>query len=98
MEAAHICDFVTSVSDRNIVLVDEDLKRIALKLNPSLRDLDSLGGMSGSAVYVANEEGDTVSLAGFLCEAGEGTHASMFIAPAWYIRADGVLDQASMPW
>ncbi len=48
VRATPICDFVTSISDRNIYLVDEDLAHVAVKHNPALKDLASLGGMSGS--------------------------------------------------
>lgn len=98
VRATPVCDFVTSVSDRNIFLVDEDLARVAVKHNPELKDLESLGGMSGSAVYVVDENRQVPVLAGFLYEAGEGTHATIFIAHASYILPDGHLDRASMPW
>jgi len=98
VRATPICDFVTSVSDRNIFLVDEDMARVAVKHNPALKDLDSLGGMSGSAVYVVDEGRHVPMLVGFMYEAGQGTHAFIFIAHAAYIRADGRLDRSSMPW
>ncbi|GAB4196314.1 MAG: hypothetical protein Kow00105_10450 [Phycisphaeraceae bacterium] len=98
VRATPICDFVTSVSERNIYLVDEDLARVAVKHNPELSDLASLGGMSGSAVYVVDEDRQVPLLAGFMYEAGEGTHASIFIAHADSIRADGTLDHGFMPW
>jgi hypothetical protein len=98
VRATPICDFVTSVSDRNIFLVDEDMARVAVKHNPSLKDLASLGGMSGSAVYVVDEVRQVPQLVGFMYEAGEGTHATVFIAHAAYMRADGTLDRVSMPW
>lgn len=98
VRATPICDFVTSVSDRNVYLVDEDLARVAIKCNLTLTDLTSLGGMSGSAVYIVDEERQVPKLAGFIYEAGAGTHATIFIAHAGYIRADGTLDRESMPW
>lgn len=98
VRATPIADFVTSVSDRHIVLVDEDMVRVAVKHNPALSDLVSLGGMSGSAVYVWDDVRQALNLVGFMYEAGEGTHASIFVAHAAYIRANGVLARDSMPW
>jgi hypothetical protein len=72
--------------------------RVAVKHNPALNDLASLGGMSGSAVYVVDEARQVLVLVGFLYEASEGSHATVFIAHAAYIRADGTLDRNSMPW
>jgi hypothetical protein len=98
VRATPICDFVTSVSERNIFLVDQDIARVDVKCNPSLKDLASLGGMSGSAVYVVDEVRQVPQLVGFLYEAGKGTHAMVYIAHAAFLRSDGTLDRQSMPW
>jgi len=71
---------------------------VAVKHNPHLKDLASLEGMSGSAVYIVDEECPVVKRIGFTYEAGEGTHATIFMAHATYIRADGTLDRGMMPW
>ncbi|MGC9258686.1 MAG: hypothetical protein ACP5I8_01220 [Phycisphaerae bacterium] len=96
--ATPVCDFVTSVSARHIVLADGDMVRVAVKCNPDLDELTSLGGMSGSAVYVVDEARNIPQLVGFMYESGEGIHATIFVAHAAFLRADGALDHHAMPW
>jgi len=67
-----VVDLITSVSYRHIVLADENLKRIIIRHHPEFKDLGSLAGMSGSAVYVYQEESKDLRLVGFVYEAGEG--------------------------
>ena len=66
VRASLICDFVTSVSDRHIVVADGDLVRVAVRCNPGLDEPASLGGMSGSAVYIVDKARNIPQLVGFV--------------------------------
>jgi hypothetical protein len=90
-----------SVSDRGLSLADEGSARSRVAPIDGLKVLESVGGMSGSAVYVLDGNDyklATAKLAGFLCEASGGTHATLLAAHACFIRSDGTLDDGAMPW
>ncbi len=93
-----VVDYVTSISDRHIVLANEELERVLIKHNPEFEDTGSLAGMSGSAVYVYQEDNKDLRLVGFVYEAGVGKDAMLFASTSEYIRSDGTLDRSLMPW
>lgn len=96
-----VCDFITSVSDRQLMLVDENLERRVLKANPHLKDFGSLSGMSGCAVF-SQTPGEAVwNLAGFMYEASASSndhHAMICVSHADFITATGMIDRGRMPW
>jgi hypothetical protein len=100
LEVRHltVVDFASSVSDRQVVLADENLQRVCVKHDPNLPDFGSLGGISGAAAYVCTPDRSKFHLAGFVYEAGEGVEATIFIGRASFIRANGSLDRLLMPW
>lgn len=91
-----VVDFVTSVSDRHFVLVDEGLERKERRVNASLSTLGCLGGMSGGPAFVNRKDG--LELLGMIYEASEGKNATYYVAHAHFIGADGQLDRTAMPW
>lgn len=92
-----ICDRVSACSPRHLVLVDEDLARISVKVNESLGELGPLGGMSGSPVFTMDNN-DYANLVGFLYEAGEGADATVFAAHADILTPEGKIDHARIIW
>ena len=92
IRATVLCDSITSVSSRHFVLADEQLGRVAVKHSPALKDFGSYGGMSGCAVYILDDKGLPVQLAGFVYESGDGVSATIFVAHAAFIKSDGRLD------
>ncbi|MCG3130813.1 MAG: hypothetical protein FLDDKLPJ_01586 [Phycisphaerae bacterium] len=94
-----ICDFVSSVSDRQVMLVDEQLERRIRKANPHLADFGSLSGMSGCMAFYQKSGQQDWNVCGFVYEAGgDGHKASICINHADFIRDDGSLDKTRMPW
>ena len=63
-----IVKVVSSVSERNFILATEDDETITVKFDKTLPDIDSLGGLSGSAVFRSIEDKKKCgfSLAGFV--------------------------------
>jgi len=61
---------VSSVSERNFILSTEDDEIITIKFNKSLKDINSLGGLSGSAVFklIEDKKQGEFSLTGFVYE------------------------------
>lgn len=89
-------DFVSSVTERYIRFSDEDKIRMVTEYIPGAKSLTSLGGISGSPVFV--NRNNKFELIGFAQEAGDGPHATVFITPAHFIKADGTLNRIIMPW
>jgi len=92
-----ICDRVTASSTRHLILVDEDLARVSVKVNQSLGELGPLGGMSGSPVFTMDKESHA-NLVGFLYETGEGADATVFAAHADLLTSEGKLDYNRINW
>jgi hypothetical protein len=90
-----ICDRVTSCSPRHLILVDEDVARVSVKVNPSLGELGALGGMSGSPVFTMDRE-NYANIVGFLYETGEGTAAMVFAVHADFLTPEGKIDHAQI--
>lgn len=89
-------DFVSAVNERYIRITDEKKVRMLTEYIPDAEKLTSLGGISGSPVFV--DRNNRFELVGFAQEAGEGQHATVFITPARFIQADGTLNRSIMPW
>lgn len=98
MRAALIGDLVTAVSDQRIVIADGGRERVVLGCDPALMTLASLGGMSGSAVYIVDDIQGGPRLVGFMYQSSEGIHATIHAVHAAFILADGRLDFLAMPW
>jgi hypothetical protein len=90
-----LCDNITSVSSRHLVLVDEEIARITVKLNPSLGELGALAGMSGSAVFAIGLDGKP-SLAGLVYEGDEGADATLFVVHADFLTAERKIDYSKV--
>ena len=85
------CDFVTSVSDRQFYLVDENLERLASKFTQEdLEPFGPTGGLSGSSVFV-NRDGTLVPV-GVLYEGGDGIDTMFFVTHMDRINEDGSID------
>lgn len=85
---APFCDFVSSVSERHFVLADEELERVVADFSQAqLTPFGSLGGVSGSAVFV-NRAGALVPV-GVIYEAGHGMNTFVFATHADRISAAG---------
>ncbi len=94
-----ICEVVTACSDRQLLIVDEDLSRRVLKSNPHLKDFGSLSGMSGCAAFSQKEGEAEWALCGFMYEASEASaNATICINHVDFIRDDGGIDRGLMPW
>lgn len=81
---------VASVGERHFFLadVDNDLE----STNPlGAKELTSLGGMSGSAVYVLTQNKDDLLLGGFMYQANS---LGIIVAYADRIRADGTMSRS----
>jgi len=89
---------VSSVSNRHAVLAentDNDPRRL-VQSDPGLEVTTSLGGISGSAVFVYDN--NDVRLAGVVYEASPNGHESvLYVAHASYVLADGTLDLVKLP-
>ena len=95
-------DMVSTVSDRNVVFVDEQAERRLVTLNPCLARPTDLGGMSGSAIYVGTAA-EPVRLVAIVYEVGiadgdDALKAWVYGARVDYLNADGTLNRARMPW
>jgi len=88
-------DFVSSVSERNIILADEKNVREIRKHMDICPDLGLLGGMSGGPVFI--KRNNKHELIGIMRGAGDGPHATIFAAPLYYIKPDGTLDFIHRP-
>lgn len=88
-------DFVSSVSERNIILADEKNVREIKKHGDSCPDIGALGGMSGSPVFI--KRNNKHELIGIVRGAGDGPHATILATPLYYIKPDGTLDFSNRP-
>jgi len=95
--AATICDPITSVTDRNIILADEFRERAVSNTQWTPEEI-SFGGMSGSVVYVFDEIEKNVKIVGVFYEAHDGLDSMIFIAHASYIDSNGKISWGRMPF
>jgi hypothetical protein len=88
-----ICDRVSSCSPRHLILVDENLSRVSVKVNQSLGELGLLGGRSGSPVFAMSMDNENcANLVGFLYETKEGANTTVFAVHADLLSAEGTID------
>lgn len=88
-------DFVSSVSERNIILADGRNVREIRKHGDNCPDLGELGGMSGGPVFI--KRNNKHELIGIIRGADNGPHATIFASPLYYIKPDGTLDFIHRP-
>ena len=88
-------DFVSSVSERNIILADEKNVRELREFMEGYPAIWDLGGMSGGPVFV--KRNNNYELIGIMRAADTGPHATIFVAPLYYISSDGTLDFSQRP-
>lgn len=91
-----VADIATVVSERHIILADEENAREQIKYNPKAKKIESLGGISGAPAFVNRH--NRFELIGFVYEAGKGVRATIYITAAHFIKPDGTLDRSRMPW
>ncbi len=90
-------DFVSSVSDRHFIFVDEEGERRVYEYIKGLGKIESIGGVSGAAVYLLEKNGSLASsstLVGFVYEANEGKNCTVFCNHADFIDKDGKIDRS----
>lgn len=88
-------DFISSVSERNIILAEEKNVREIKKHEDSCPDIGALGGMSGGPVFI--KRNNRHELIGIMRGASDGPHATLLVAPLYYIKPDGTLDFIHRP-
>jgi hypothetical protein len=81
---------VADVSDRNIALEMDDEQAQLILHDPNLPDLDSIGGVSGAALYHQNESKRSAELVGFVHMAG----SLIFATRADLLNPDGTTKRA----
>jgi hypothetical protein len=81
---------VASVGERHFILADVD-NDLESTTPTGAKKLTSLGGMSGSAVYVLTHSKDDMFLGGFMCQANS---LGIIVAYADRIRADGTMNRS----
>jgi hypothetical protein len=90
-----IADPVTTVLQGYFTLADEEQERTLVKVDETLGELGSFGGMSGSAAYVIAEN-QSPRLVGFLHEAQDSLHGQIRVSHAALVHADGQLDYSAV--
>jgi hypothetical protein len=96
LHADMVTDFVVSVSDRHMVLADEERVRTQAVYAPGIPQLGPLGGLSGSPAFV--NRNSTFDFVGVAYEAGDNTDATIFVSHACYLKANGDIDYGRLPW
>ncbi len=86
---------ITSVSERRFLLADSMDEREIFDYIGSLPKLSSLGGMSGSPVFVSRDS--SYELVGVLYQGRGGAKGPIFVAHIEIINDDGTINFAKIP-
>ena len=91
---------VSSVTDRGLMVHDYEQNRFHFRGEGSnvATDKIDLGGMSGGAAFILDEELGSPSLAGFVYEATPGQYLHLALAHIDFITPDGTFDHAKFYW
>jgi hypothetical protein len=92
---------ITGVSDRRIVLADQNGSVPFNRDGHQVEEGMALGGFSGSMAFVLRP--DSVKFVGIVISGStrlglKGCPGTILLAPADYLMADGRLDELRMPW